>query len=211
MTAAPAPRPGTGSSGRLFVERFLANPSGVSAVWPSSRWLARAMVGDLMPKPGQVVLEYGPGTGPMTRILASRIGEGVRYVGIEADPGFCAWLRREFPAALHPGMEFVHDSVENVERILGERGLGRPDFVASGLPLGSMPEQVVREILTDVARLLRPGGIYRSFSYIHFAPLPGGRRLRRIMREVFDETAFDRPVLFNVPPGYVLTGRRADP
>ena len=50
-----------------FVRRFLSNPGSVGAILPSSRYLAKAMVGELQLERGDLVVEYGPGTGPMTQ------------------------------------------------------------------------------------------------------------------------------------------------
>ena len=46
---------------------------------PSSRYLSRALVGDLSHlQPGELVVEYGPGTGPMTAVIQERLPPGAR-------------------------------------------------------------------------------------------------------------------------------------
>ena len=60
-----------------FFGNFLKNPTSVGAVLPSSRYLSRALVGDLSHlQEGDLVLEYGPGTGPMTSVIHDRLPRG---------------------------------------------------------------------------------------------------------------------------------------
>ena len=120
-----------------FLGTFARNPRSVGAVLPSSRSLALALAGDLDPQPGDLVLEFGPGTGPVTQVIAERMTEGAHYLGIERDPGFVRRLRDRFP-----GLRFHEGSVESVDRVLREQGLPAPRWIISGLPFASLPEPV---------------------------------------------------------------------
>ncbi|MCK5944529.1 MAG: phospholipid methyltransferase, partial [Planctomycetes bacterium] len=121
-----------------FFGNFLKNPTSVGAVLPSSRFLSRALVGDLSHlNEGELVVEYGPGTGPMTAVIHDRLPFGVRYLGIELQASFCDLLSARFP-----GMQFHCGSAGDVRAILAERGLPRPSRVISGLPFASLPEDV---------------------------------------------------------------------
>jgi phosphatidylethanolamine/phosphatidyl-N-methylethanolamine N-methyltransferase len=63
------------------------------------RALARAMASHVDPSiPGPVV-ELGPGTGAVTRALVERGVDPARLTLVEADPAFCALLRRRWPTA----------------------------------------------------------------------------------------------------------------
>ena len=97
---APKKRPVRDGLG--FFGNFLKNPTSVGAVLPSSRFLSRALVGDLSQLgDGDLVVEYGPGTGPMTSVIHERLPFGARYLGIELEASFCDLL-----AARFPGMQF---------------------------------------------------------------------------------------------------------
>ena len=61
----------------LFLRQLLHNPRQISAISPSSPWLARAMTAGLHPQMGQVV-EFGPGTGRLTEAILAR---GKTYEG----------------------------------------------------------------------------------------------------------------------------------
>ena len=56
-----------------FFLAFLSNPSTVGAMAPSSRALSRAMCAGLEIGEDELVLEFGPGTGPFTEQILRMI------------------------------------------------------------------------------------------------------------------------------------------
>lgn len=190
--------------GLLFFRRFLRNPREVGAVCPSTRFLGEAMVRELPLQAGDLVVEYGPGTGSLTEVIVPHVERtpGVRYLGIELEDGFCAVLRRRFPRH-----EFVNGRVESVRELLAARALPAPRAILSGLPLILLP--AMDEIVATAAGVLAPGGEFRTFSYIQSRPLRAARRLRRLMRTHFAAFAQSPLVLRNFPPAWVLCGSKA--
>ena len=191
-------------SGFLFFRRFLANPRTVGAVLPSGRQLGREMVRGITLRPGDVVVEYGCGTGSLTEAIAAlvRATPGARFLGIEREPGFVAVLRERFP-----DLEFACDDVGNVRALLAARLLPPPRAILSGLPLILLP--TMDHIVATTAAALAPGGEFRTFSYIQSWPLPAAFRLRRLFRERFAQRGCSALVLSNVPPAWVLRGVKA--
>jgi phospholipid N-methyltransferase len=185
-----------------FFGSFLRRPGSIGAVLPSSVILARALAGDLDLAPGDLVVEFGPGTGPMTRVIADQL-DGARYLGIERDASFCRLLSERFPR-----LAFHFGSVEDVAAILSARGLGQPNVIVSGLPFASLPRAVQERVIDGIAAVLAPGGEFRTFQYVHAYPLATARRFRAMMAARFPRFERSRPVLRNVPPAYVLTYRR---
>ena len=190
--------------GMQFFRRFIGNPRAVGALWPSSNQLAVEMVRDLALRPGDLVIEYGAGTGALTSAIASRLAmtPGARYLGIEQDSGFCRRLRQRFPR-----LDFADDRVENVQALCAERGLPAPRAILSGLPLVLMP--TLRDIVLEAERVLMPGGEFRQFSYLLSWPTPRAHELRRLMRETFAASSCSALVWRNLPPAWVLKGRKA--
>ena len=68
-----------------FLGSFLRRPRSIGAVLPSSRYLAEALVGRLDLRDDDLVVEFGPGTGPITSVIRERMLDTARYLGIERD------------------------------------------------------------------------------------------------------------------------------
>jgi phospholipid N-methyltransferase len=187
----------------MFLRKFVRDPGNVASVWPSSRRLASAMVRGIELPPHAVVIELGPGTGPFTDVIAELwLARGdVRYLGIDRDPEFVALLR-----ARHPRLDFAHASAFDLPQLLSERRIDRVDAVLCGLPLVSMPTADVDQLLHTVRQRLRPGGAFRTFSYVHTMANPASWSLRRRMRAIFPRFTVRGPVLRNVPPALVFAG-----
>lgn len=146
----------------LFLRRLVRNPRQVAAIAPSSQFLARAMAASLGPKTGRVV-EYGPGTGALTRAILAQGVPPENLTLFELDPAFAARLRIQFPKVT------VHHAPADAASHMIDAGV---DAVVSGLPLLSMPAPVVAAIIGASARILKSGAAHIQFTYGPKAPLP---------------------------------------
>src|SRR6202453_3785635 len=88
-------RRGLADSAR-FLKTLIATPRLTGAVAPSGRALARAMAAAAGSPPPGLVVELGPGTGPVTQALIEAGMVSERLVLIEYDPSFCRMLERRF-------------------------------------------------------------------------------------------------------------------
>ena len=190
--------------GFRFLARFVRHPTSVGAVLPSSKALARALVGDLSGLSTEdSVVEFGPGTGPMTAACQAVLPAGVRYLGIELDPKFHATLVARFP-----DLEFCLGSAGDVVQILEERGIAKPLRILSGLPFASLPPVVQDSVVAGIVGCLKEGGEFRTFQYAHAFKMKSAKRFRARMAEHFSQFERSPIVLGNVPPAYVLSFRR---
>jgi phosphatidylethanolamine/phosphatidyl-N-methylethanolamine N-methyltransferase len=171
----------------LFFRQLLSRPKQISAVAPSSRFLARAMAAGL--KPGQRVVEFGPGTGVLTRAI---LAAGVRPADLtlfEFNPDFVAHLRLAFP-----GVTVLNEGAQTAPAHVAP-GV---DAVISGLPLLSMPLEIRESIVKAAFDVLAPDGAYVQFTY---GPRPAvsDAQIDRLGLKVV-QTAH---ILFNLPPARV--------
>ena len=185
-----------------FLATFLRRPFHVGSLWPSSAKLAAEMIAGVTLAEGDVVVEYGPGTGPMTMALARQMPIGVRFLGIERDAGFFDLLGKRFPR-----LEFVRGSAEDVGTFLAARKLPRAKLIVSGLPFATMPHEVQQRIVAATKRALADDGVFRTFAYVHAYGSRSAKQFRDFMQDSFGNFSRSRPVLLNMPPAYVLTYR----
>lgn len=183
-----------------FLARFVARPSQVGALFPSSRELAEAMLDGIELKSGDIVIEFGPGTGAFTEAVLERLPEGARYLGIERDPHFQRHLEDRFP-----GIDFHHGSAEELPDLLSSRGWEKPRLIVSGLPFASMPLEVQELILTATREALHEEGEFRTFTYPVCWYLTGSMRFRKVALKHFGEHRKSRTIHRNIPPATVLS------
>jgi phosphatidylethanolamine/phosphatidyl-N-methylethanolamine N-methyltransferase len=189
--------------GRWFLRKFLRSPLTVSSLWPSSRYLAAAMVQDLHLGDTGAIVELGPGTGSFTRAIEPLLGPRNHYLGIDHDPEFVALLRRT-----HAPLEFIEADICDLQRLLDERPHLDLRAVLSGLPLVAMPHKTVEELLELVRDRLAPGGTFRTFTYVQTLASPQSWWLRASVRRVFPRFAVRGPIWRNVTPALVFEGRK---
>ena len=182
-----------------FFGTFLGKPGSIGAVLPSTRYLARALVGRLDLQPGELVVEFGPGTGPMTAVIREHLPPRVQYLGIELEPKFHRLLVERFPT-----LQFHQGSAADLPRLLAERSLPRASRIVSGLPFASLPAAVQDQVVDGVAQCLQPGGDFRTFQYVHAYGMQKARRFRALMDARFQSFERIGPVIRNVPPAFVL-------
>ena len=146
------------------------------------------MAEGLGPATGRVV-EFGPGTGRLTRaILAAGVAPADLTL-FELDADFVAHLRAEFP-----GVTVHLLGADRADEVVAP-GVGA---VVSGLPLLSMPKPVREAIVAAAFRILAPGAPYIQFTYGPKPPLPPDSVAALGLR-----VAAGRKVWANLPPARV--------
>lgn len=187
----------------LLFSRFLRSPRTVGAVTASSRALAEAMVDGIdLTRPGHIV-ELGPGTGAFTATIAERLGKDTRFLAVDIDAAFVQQIQKRWPT-----IECVCASAERLDDLAAARQMLPVDHIVSGLPFVSLPTAMTRQILETVAAVLRPGGTFTTFQYVHGYGLPQAASFRRNMTRRLGTSPQVRVVVRNVPPALVLTWRK---
>lgn len=178
----------------LFFRQLLSNPKQVSAIAPSSPWLARAMAQGLGPNSGRVV-EFGPGTGVLTKGIldAGVLPENLTLFEMNSD--FCTHLRKKYPGVT------VHNAPAQSAVNSVEPGV---TAVVSGLPLLSMPLPLRESIVKAAFDVLTPEGVYIQFTY-GTKPAVSAEQLARLGLVASP----GQKVWRNFPPAHVHRFRRA--
>jgi phosphatidylethanolamine/phosphatidyl-N-methylethanolamine N-methyltransferase len=185
----------------LFLKRWLRQPLAMGAVMPSGPLLTRALaltaVREMQGRDGHVV-ELGAGTGEVTKALLAVGIAPERLALVERDPELVAFLRRHFP-----GPRIIEGDAARLPKLLAAEGVTKIATVVSGLPLLSLPGEVVTGIVHGVFDALPRGAALVQFTYGPSPPIP--RALRETLHLV---GAHGRRIWRNVPPAVVWTFRR---
>ena len=184
-----------------FFGALIRNPRAVGAIVPSSASLARRMVRDVAP--ASRVVELGPGTGVITREILARNGDRGSFLAIDVNRAFVDRIRRAWP-----GIDCVCASAEILPVLAAERGWPNVDHIVSGLPFATLPSATTRLILDGVHQVLRLGGTFTTFQYVHAYRVPSATAFRREMSRRLGCQPSAQLVVRNVPPALVLTWHR---
>ncbi len=188
-------RRGLADSAR-FLRSLIVAPRLTGAVAPSGRALARAMAAAAGPPAHGLIVELGPGTGPVTRSLIETGVARERLVLIEYDSGFCRLLRQRFAPA-----KVIEGDAYDLPGALAELA-GRPvAAVVSSLPLLNQPPERREKLIGDAFALMGPAGLFVQFTYGLLSPIPREAWANRYA------AVRSRPILLNLPPAFVWTYR----
>jgi phospholipid N-methyltransferase len=190
-----------------FAAQAVADPHATAAVAPSSRFLVQAMVEPLPLSEAKVVVEFGPGTGVMTRELLQLVPRDARVLAFEINPRFVEYLRQEIP---DPRLEVIAAGAETAAEELSRRGHQQVDAVLSSLGFGLMPESLSRQIVGGLIPLLDRSSGFTQFQYVHRMRWFQGKMeffsVGHLLEQHFG-TVHQRTVWRNLPPANVFDCR----
>ncbi len=166
-----------------FVSEFLRHPKQVGAVAESSQFLARKMVRQI--DGATNIIEFGPGTGPVTKEILRHLPKNGKLTCFEINPAFCEQLK----AIKDPRLKIINDDVRNCGRYVKQF-----DCIISSLPLASFDKSMKEEVLALSGK---------SKTYVQFQYHPFLRsNLKRYFRDV--KIKF---VPLNIPPAFVYVSK----
>jgi phosphatidylethanolamine/phosphatidyl-N-methylethanolamine N-methyltransferase len=195
QTPGGAHRSGVADSAR-FLKSLVGAPRLTGAVAPSGRALARAMAAATGPPTHGLIVELGPGTGPVTRALIEAGLARERLALIEYDPGFCHLLRQRFAPA-----HVIHGDAYDLPRTLAELADQPIAAVVSSLPLLNQPPARREKLIADAFALMGRAGLFVQFTYGLMSPISPQVCANRYA------AVRSRPILLNLPPAFVWTYR----
>jgi phosphatidylethanolamine/phosphatidyl-N-methylethanolamine N-methyltransferase len=182
-----------------FFWSFLRHPREVGSIVPSSRYLARAVTAHVPPS-AQCVAEFGPGTGPITRVLLERLQPKATVLALEIDAALCDVLRRDLP---DPRLRVLETPAQHLQEAATKAGFPEGvDAIVSGLPFANFPEASRYEIVRAAHAALKPGGVFAGYGYAPFALPP-------VLKDVFGECRRGY-VWRNVPPAFVFQATKRE-
>jgi len=160
------------------------------------------MLEGLQLESAEAVLEYGPGTGVFTQAILRELKPGARFAAIELNPHFADIFTSRYPDIL-----LFRDSVANARRICDREGIRAVDCIVSGLPWAAFSESMQTTYLEEMMRVLKPGGRFVTFAYVHGLALQRGRRFAKMLPNYFTTVSKSPVVWLNLPPAFVYRCR----
>ncbi len=150
-----------------------------------------------------VVVEFGPGTGVITRAISEGLRGDAVFFAMEINRSFVKTMRKQFPdVTIH------HDSAEHTRKYLEQAGVEYCDSIVSGLPWTAFGDGLQDSLLDTVQDVLRPGGHFATYMYLHCPFVPTGKRFLAKLERRFGQVERTAIVWKNMPPAFVLWVKR---
>jgi phospholipid N-methyltransferase len=177
-----------------FMWAGLFKQSQTGSLLPSQRFLIAKMIEPIPVNYRGYVVELGSGNGALTARLAARCPRA-RVLACEINP-VLARDTAELVASAGVGsrVDVVSEAAEKVLPELRQRGVGRVDYVVSGIPLGTLDKPRTLALIECIEQALAPGGLYVQFQY----SLMDRKKIRSRFASL--KTT---PVVLNLPPAFV--------
>lgn len=179
----------------LFLKSFVKNPKNVGSVIPSSRFLANAMVKQVVWNEVTAVAELGSGTGAITQYIHQKANEMTKVFLFEMDQTMRNNLTEEYPTfTSHPNAAALVNSIK-------ADGVDRLDCIFSGLPFFNFERTLRDTLMEQIYQALKPGGWFIAFQY--------SLQMKKQLSEHFiiEKIKF---VPLNIPPAFVYVCRKKE-
>lgn len=159
----------------VFFKGFLKHPVMVGSIIPSSAMTVKKMLEPVKWDECKVFVEYGPGVGTFCRPVLERMKPDAALIVIDLNPDFIEYLGKSIrDSRFYP----IHGSAADVQKVLHELGHEKADYILSGLPFSTLPNQLGPKIAKETYDALRPGGAFLVYQFV--------KRARDFMTPHFD-------------------------
>jgi phosphatidylethanolamine/phosphatidyl-N-methylethanolamine N-methyltransferase len=164
----------------VFFKGFIKHPVMVGSIIPSSSRTVNKMLAPVDWENTKLFVEYGPGVGTFCQPILDQLRPDGKLIVIDLNPDFIEYLTKTFRDSRFIA---VHGSAADVVQIIGDFGFSHADYILSGLPFSTLPNNLGPIIAAETAKAIRPGGAFlvyqfraraRDFMTPHFAKIDNG-------------------------------------
>ncbi|MEI9970590.1 MAG: methyltransferase domain-containing protein [Ignavibacteriota bacterium] len=147
----------------MFFSQSLRSLSVTASLFPSSKFLASALLRHIDFEAADVIVELGIGTGAITKEILRRLKPSAVLLGMDLNPAFVSYVRRKFQ---DPRFIPIVGQAERLGALLNRHGLTQADAIVSSLGLSAMRPSQRSTILTQAAAHLKPEGVLTQYQYL---------------------------------------------
>lgn len=155
----------------LFFSTFLRYPKQIGSLVPSSKFLIDSLLEDIDFENAKCIVEYGSGTGRVTREILKRARKDAKIICFEINRKFYKYLSSSIK---DKRVALINDSAENIKKHLKKLGIEKADYIVSGLPFSNLSDRKKCIIIEETKNTLKSNGkfvVYQFFTkfskYLH--------------------------------------------
>lgn len=134
----------------------------LGSAFPSSQFTTDKLLAPIDFEKARLFVEYGAGVGNISIEILRRMHKDAKLLVFEINDDLVNFLKNEYD---DKRLIASGRSAADVEDVLREYKLGRPDYVISGIPFSTMPPKVARKIMKVTKTILRPNGKFLIYQF----------------------------------------------
>ncbi|MFT7247913.1 MAG: phosphatidylethanolamine/phosphatidyl-N-methylethanolamine N-methyltransferase [Psychromonas sp.] len=181
-----------------ILKQAISNFKETGSIAPSSKKLAERIVENAHLESKKVIVEFGPGTGVITREILKRKPKDALYFALELNPDLVKETQKNCPEAL-----VFCDSATNISKYLKEMGATECDCIISGLPFANFEEDLQDQILSAASNSLSSNGVFLTFVYNMSLVTKAGKLFRKKLPAFFSSVRRGKTIWANLPPAFI--------
>ena len=135
----------------------------VASITPTSSFGVERICRKMDFSKAKVIVEYGPGGGVFTKRLLELMSSDAKLLAIETNTRFIETLAAEID---DKRLILANDSAEYVLDLLKEHGLGKADYMISGIPFSMFSPTLKDRILRNTNEALVDGGMFFVYQFL---------------------------------------------
>ncbi len=175
----------------ILIKNFLKDRF-VATVAPSSKFVLRRICKSIDFRRDITLVEYGPGTGVITKALLENMSPKSKLIAIEKNKNLCSCLRKIKDSRL----KIINGDVLEIDKLLKNiLKKGKADYVVSGIPFSLYKKEQRAESIKKTNAILSDTG---RFIVYQFSPIVKSHLVCQFPNV---KTSFE-PV--NIPPLFIM-------
>ena len=178
----------------------MKNPGQVAAVVPSSKHVIKAVLKNIDFGKAKNIVEYGPGTGPVTKALLEHMEDDATLLCLEPNANFCLFLGNSIN---DPRLKLINDGAENIDSQLERLGVNNADYILSGIPFSLLKKEPKASILEKTSNALNKNGkfiVYQQYNW----------HMEKHLKDYFGSVS-KQIELRNLPPTFIFVCQKHAP
>lgn len=178
-----------------LLTKWWKSPLQIGSISSASKELADLMISQV-PKEPKVIVEFGAGTGPITKVLAHRFPDCQIYA-FELDPDLARSVQED-----NPSVRVFANNVTESPGLLPQALVGKVDVILSSLPFLTLPKGLDHKIIQCAFDILKPNGSFVQYTYLPVLPPI------QVYRDMGLWAQFVGAEWRNLPPAFVWSFRQ---
>ncbi len=146
---------------RAFFKEALKSMKTSGSFIPSSKYLVKRIVKNIDFEKSNVIIEFGPGNGIITKEILNRLNPNAILLSFEINENFYKNIKQ----IDHKQLIVLNVSAEDVQVEIEKRGFKKVDAVISSLPLSLLPKELSNSIIKKSHIILKDKGQFVQFQY----------------------------------------------